>query len=76
MLLGLSFLAILRYLSIETGDNTMKFFGGAALIELILFRNVFRFTIRRYILINVMEFLLPIQELHLKSHGAGIGPEV
>jgi hypothetical protein len=65
VLLGLSFLAILRYLSIEIGDNTMKFFGGAALIGLILFRNVFRFTRRRYILINVMEFLLPIQELHL-----------
>ncbi len=48
VMLGLGGLAILRYLAIETGDNTMKFFGGAALIGLILFRNVFRFTRRRY----------------------------
>lgn len=47
VMLALGSLAILRYLSIEIGDNTMKFFGGAALIGLILFRNVFRFTKQR-----------------------------
>ncbi len=40
-------MAILRYLSMETGESSLKFFGGVAMILLILFRNVFRFSKRK-----------------------------
>jgi len=35
-------ISILRYLSLETGEDSMKFFGGAALVSLLVFRNLFR----------------------------------
>jgi hypothetical protein len=47
ILVGLAGLAILRYLSMETGESSLRFIGGAALILLLIFRNVFRFTKRK-----------------------------
>ena len=47
IVVGLGTLAVLRYLAIETGDTSLKFFGGAALIFLLVFRNVFRISRRK-----------------------------
>jgi hypothetical protein len=47
VLLSLAGLAIMRYLSMETGESSLRFIGGAALILLLVFRNVFKFTKRR-----------------------------
>lgn len=49
VLLGLSFLAILRYLSAETGQDSLKFIGGIAMILLIFSRYVFNFSKRKFI---------------------------
>ena len=47
VLIVLGGMAILRYLSMETGESSMKFFGGAALILLLVFRNIFRGSKRK-----------------------------
>lgn len=49
VILGLSFLAILRYLSAETGQDSLKFIGGIAMILLIFSRYVFNFSKRKFI---------------------------
>jgi hypothetical protein len=47
VLISLAGLAILRYLSMETGESSLRFIGGAALILLLVFRNIFKLTKRR-----------------------------
>src|SRR5690606_2906170 len=47
IVLVLGGLAILRYLAMETEESSLKVFGGAAMVLLILFRNVFRFSKRK-----------------------------
>jgi hypothetical protein len=49
VILALSFLAILRYLSAETGQDSLKFIGGIAMILLIFSRYVFNFSKRKFI---------------------------
>ena len=48
VLLFLGGLAILRYLAYETGDSSLRFIGGAAMILLIIFRQFFSKTKRKY----------------------------
>ncbi len=47
VILALGTMAVLRYLAIETGDTSLKFFGGAALVFLLIFRNVVHITKRK-----------------------------
>lgn len=47
LFIGLGALAILRYLAMETGDSSLRFIGGAALVLLLVFRPLMRFTRRR-----------------------------
>jgi hypothetical protein len=49
VLLILGGLAILRYLSSEVGNDSLKFIGGCAMILLIISRYFFNFTKRKYI---------------------------
>lgn len=49
VILGLSGLAILRYLSGEVGNDSLKFIGGCAMILLLFSRYVFNFTKRKFI---------------------------
>lgn len=49
ILLLLGGMAILRYLSNETGNDSLKFIGGCAMILLIISRYFFRFTKRRVV---------------------------
>jgi hypothetical protein len=49
ILLSLAGLAILRYLANETGEGSFRFIGGAAMILLIVFRQFFTKTKRRFI---------------------------
>ena len=49
VLLALTGLAILRYLAYETGDSSLKFIGGASMILLIVFRQFFTKTKRRFL---------------------------
>lgn len=48
VLIGLACLAVFRYLAMETGESSLKFIGGAAMIMLLVFRNVFSITKRKY----------------------------
>lgn len=47
VLIGLGFMAILRYYGRETGDTSLTFLGGCAMILLILSRYLFNFTKHR-----------------------------
>lgn len=47
VILGLSFLAVLRYLSAETGNDSLRFIGGVSMILLIFTRYIFNFTKRK-----------------------------
>lgn len=49
VMLGLASLAILRYLSGEVGNDSLKFIGGCAMILLIFSRYLFSFTKRKFI---------------------------
>ncbi len=49
VLLGLASLAILRYLSGEVGNDSLRFIGGCAMILLIFSRYVFNFTKRKFL---------------------------
>lgn len=49
VLLGLGSLAILRYLSSEVGNDSLRFIGGCAMVLLIISRYFFSFTKKRYL---------------------------
>jgi DNA replication protein DnaC len=49
VILGLASLAILRYLSGEVGNDSLRFIGGCAMIALIFSRYVFNFTKRKFL---------------------------
>lgn len=49
VLLGLGSLAVLRYLSSEVGNDSLRFIGGCAMVLLIISRYFFSFTKRKFI---------------------------
>lgn len=49
VVLGLSSLAILRYLSAEVGNDSLRFIGGSAMILLLFSRYIFNFTKRKLV---------------------------
>ena len=49
VVLGLSSLAVLRYLSAEVGNDSLRFIGGSAMILLLFSRYIFNFTKRKLV---------------------------